>query len=200
MREIRHRAFGPDEIMEMTFGGQNSEGTEESRAARSFNDAETNPRRRWLGAFDKATDTLVGAAYWYFCDDPTVEHYPHGNAGWPPGTNVSLAEAHFGPMEKHRKEYMKGKSYAYMCLLVVDVTAQRRGVETKLLKYTLDEVDKLGWECWIEASSAGIGLYLKLGWEVVEWIKTDLKEYGGKSIAENACLVRPSKKVVESAV
>ena len=199
MREIRVRAYGSDEVMKLTFSGQNNEGTKESRAALSFNDAEANPRHKWLGAFDKETGTLVGVAHWYICDDPTIEHYPDGNIGWAPGTNVSLAEAHFSPMEKHRKEYMKGKKYAYMCSLIVDVTAQRRGVGTKLLKYTLDEIDNLGWECWIEASLAGIGLYLKLGWEVVEWIKTDLREWGGKSIVENACLVRPNIKAVKPA-
>lgn len=95
---------------------------------------------------------------------------------------------------------MLGKRYAYLCLLVVEPEWQRRGLGCLLLEHTLGEIDALGWEAWIEATPAGTGLYERLGWEVVDVVRTDLREWGGTGVEEDAEMIRLPRKVMDEVV
>jgi len=96
---------------------------------------------------------------------------------------------------------MAGKEYAYCITLVVDPEWQRRGIGERLLRGVLSIVDEKGWEAFIDASPAGLGLYKKLGWEEVGRKVVDLGAYGGEkgTLATNVSLVRKPKRAVEEA-
>lgn len=96
---------------------------------------------------------------------------------------------------------MAGKEYAYCNTLVVDPEWQRRGIGKRLLEDVLSIVDEKGWEAFIDASPAGLGLYKKLGWEEVGRNIADLGNYGGEKgrLDTTVSLVRKPKDVVKNA-
>lgn len=96
---------------------------------------------------------------------------------------------------------MAGKEYAYCITLVVDPEWQRRGIGKRLLEEVLSVVDEKGWEAFIDASPAGLGLYKKLGWEEVGSTVIDVGAYGGEKgkLVTNVSLVRKPKRTVEEA-
>jgi len=96
---------------------------------------------------------------------------------------------------------MAGRSYAYCITLVVDPEWQRRGVGKRLLEKVLSIVDENGWEAFVDASPAGLGLYKKLGWEEVGRSVVDLGDYGGEKgkMDTTVSLVRKPKGAVQEA-
>jgi GNAT superfamily N-acetyltransferase len=189
MAQISDQAFGPNELFKIAFGGVDHQ-TKEERGAKALEESKKHPEQRYFKAVDTKTGNMIGSARWYFASDPEAEHHPYG-PGFSPGTNIELAEKHFGECNRHRERRMKGKPHAVMCVLVVAPEAQRRGVGSKLLRHTLADIDELGWETWIDATPEGLELYKRFGWEVAEVVTTDLIPYGGTKSETTVCLIRP---------
>lgn len=184
-------AFGPGESLSLTFGGLKS--TPRERAIAELEQANKNPAFHYYSALDSATGEVIGFAKWYFVHDPHIQHWPVTNPDdLGPGLNRKLYDAYFGEMRRRREKIYRDKNedYVYMCVLVTDPAAQRRGVGKKLLQAGLKEVDKAGLECFINASPEGKGLYSKFGWEDVTHVTVDLKEYGGTTTSTIAGLIR----------
>ena len=97
---------------------------------------------------------------------------------------------------------MADKKYAYCITLVVDPEWQRRGIGKRLLEDALSIVDENGWEAFIDASPAGLGLYSKLGWEEVGRHVVDLGDYGGEKgkMETTVSLIRKPKSAVKEAM
>lgn len=71
--------------------------------------------------------------------------------------------------------------------------AQRRGVGSALLREGLREVDRRGWQAFIEASPAGVGLYRKFGWEEKLKMTVNFKDFGGDDVEYvSVGLIRPA--------
>ena len=66
-----------------------------------------------------------------------------------------------------------------------------------LIRPGLEAADKAGGKTYIEASPAGLGLYMKYGWEPVDELVIDMIPYGGEGIKCHKMLIRepdaPSK-------
>ena len=54
----------------------------------------------------------------------------------------------------------------------------------------LKEADEAGAQTYIEASPAGLPLYLKYGWKIVDEMVIDMRPYGGNGIEHNPFLMR----------
>ena len=84
-------------------------------------------------------------------------------------------------------------------ILAVSPTHQRLGLGSKLIRRGLEAADKDGAQTFIEASPAGLPLYLKHGWEPVDELVIDMRPHGGEGIEVNPSLMRepnaPSKLV-----
>lgn len=65
-----------------------------------------------------------------------------------------------------------------MSILVVDPSYQRQKIGHLLLAEGLKHVDEANGECHIVATNAGLGLYLKHGWEPVDQVDVDLEKGG----------------------
>jgi len=59
-----------------------------------------------------------------------------------------------------------------------------------LLRHVLDKADQEGRKTYIEATPSGHPVYRKLGFEDVDIIQVDLRNYGGDRIGTNVCMLR----------
>ena len=58
---------------------------------------------------------------------------------------------------------MDGKPYILLHALAVAPGLQGKGVGRRLLEWGLEIADRERWECWVDASREGVGLYRKVG-------------------------------------
>ena len=85
---------------------------------------------------------------------------------------------------------MDGKPYILLHVLAVAPGWQGKGVGRRLLEWGLEIADREGWECWVDASREGVGLYRKVGWREVGEVRVDLGEWGGEEgVVERAVLM-----------
>ena len=187
---VADRAFAPREIFALAFGPLDAFPPPE-RAKKELKTIEESPPSsfRHYQAVDPVTGAMLGIGKWYYVLDTSIEHHPFGR-GWSPGTNIELAEKHFGAGDRERLKVMGNKQHVYMATLTINPEAQRRGVGSKLLRQGLKEVDERGLEAWIESTPEGLGLYKRFGWEEVGSVTTDLRPYGGKDTETTYWLVR----------
>lgn len=75
-------------------------------------------------------------------------------------------------------------------LLCVTPTHQRQGLGGLLVSDGLAVADERNAQTYIEASTKGLGLYLKHGWEPIDEIVVDMGSYGGKGVEREKCLMR----------
>ena len=81
-----------------------------------------------------------------------------------------------------QKTWVAGKEYIHFNTLVVDPSAQGRGVGTALVRWVRDKADEEGIYCWLKSSQVAHDMYLKAGFKDVASLEVDLSEYapGGK--------------------
>jgi GNAT superfamily N-acetyltransferase len=76
--------------------------------------------------------------------------------------------------------------------LVTHPAHHRRGAGSLLLKWGVEEADKLGLIGYLEASEAGAPLYKKFGFEPIKTIIFDAKKYGGDQMGVHVVCLIPS--------
>ena len=86
----------------------------------------------------------------------------------PDGANVEACREMFGGLDAMQNKWVDGENMYLMGLLATDPQFQGKGCATMLLKYGLELADREGRKAYIEATSAGLPLYKKLGWVVVD--------------------------------
>ena len=81
-----------------------------------------------------------------------------------------------------QRDWMADRKYIHFNTLVVDPAAQGHGVGTALVRWVTDKADEQGIYCWLQASRAAHGIYLRAGYRDVHSFKLDLSEFapGGK--------------------
>ena len=63
-----------------------------------------------------------------------------------------------------------------------------------LIRKGLEDVDKDNAQTYIEASPAGLQLYLRHGWQEIDAIVIDMRKYGGRDVDTEKILMRPPQK------
>lgn len=77
--------------------------------------------------------------------------------------------------------------------LAVRLEYQRMGIGALLVAHGLELVDKHNVKTYVQASPAGLGLYLKYGWIEVEELIFDLSPYGGPTEVKTVLMTRGPK-------
>ena len=70
---------------------------------------------------------------------------------------------------------------------------QRRGAGTMLVQWGTRIADEAGLPCYLEASEAGYSLYRRHGFEDVEVLEWDAREWGAEGVCRYVCMVRAPK-------
>lgn len=188
---IRDAAYAQDALMELCFPNDSEIDTEDL-LQRNLARIGT-PRHLDTKAVD-SDGRMVGAALWYWAEDPNTETPEGPWGGWPAGANLACLNAAFGPLRLWRVQHFRERRqpHIYLAMIIVDPQHQRRGIGTALLRHGLAEADRRGYPAFLEASPAGVGLYSKLGWKAKLQTDVNLKDYGGAEdhIESNVAMVR----------
>ncbi|KAI9875480.1 MAG: hypothetical protein M1830_008422 [Pleopsidium flavum] len=197
LAEIESLAFDNSPLLTLILG-PNTQTTHSFRANQHFKSFTTNPSARYVKAVDTTTGAIVAWAKWLFFEDPDEPPQPEPQE-WADGANVDLCKLFSVSKRQKRETAMKGKPYFLMDILVTRPTYGGRGIGSELLRWGLKQADEKGFECWIDASAMGLGLYKKFGWVEVDRVEFGLEKYGGKEgeVDGVGCMIRQPVKKVE---
>ena len=90
-----------------------------------------------------------------------------------------------------------GPGRAVLNLLDTHPDHQRRGAGAMLVRWGTEMADAAGLPCYLEGSEPGYQLYRKNGFEDVENLDWDLREWGppgSQGVCRFVCMVRPAKE------
>ena len=150
---------------------------------------------------DDPNNKIVGVASWkFYLKDRTAaeldaEDKESDERGFPPDANVPLFEEFFANIAKYKREIVGGKAYILLNLLATLPDHHRRGVGAMHLKWGNEQANKLGLQCYLEASPMGRPLYERYGYEVVRDFPFDARAWGLGRDLPHVCMLRPASEM-----
>ncbi|KAK9441541.1 DUF1766-domain-containing protein [Metarhizium brunneum] len=178
--DIHYEAFADDALMKLMYGSHGDAASTVSDLREALED----PTARFTKAVDNETGDIVGWSWWNVYLDAET-HLEAAKATEEeqkeaPETAISpktFLQYHAAVNDKRRR-WITGKP-GILQAIAVRPKSQGRGVGTALVRAGLEEAKRNGVLAWLEASSAGHGLYEKCGFrDVGEAIESDLGAYG----------------------
>ncbi|KFY96612.1 hypothetical protein V500_02403 [Pseudogymnoascus sp. VKM F-4518 (FW-2643)] len=134
------------------------------------------PGERHFKVIETASGRMASFARWEFPHTPAAaeaseavdEGGSMGADSLPEGANVAACLEMFGGLDRMQKKWVEEENMYLMGLLATDPEFQGKGCGTMLLRHGLELADREGRRAYIEATPAGLPLYKKLGWVVVD--------------------------------
>ncbi|KAI9726130.1 MAG: hypothetical protein M1834_009406 [Cirrosporium novae-zelandiae] len=111
-------------------------------------------------------------------------------------SNPALFNHFIACLARMREPHVAGRLFFHVTVLGVHPNYQRLGIGKAMLEHILERADQKGTDCYIEASPEGLGLYRKMGWEVIGQVIIDLESWGGRKgvrITRTGMLRKPKK-------
>ncbi|KAI5296525.1 hypothetical protein KEM52_000933 [Ascosphaera acerosa] len=194
LHEVEVRAFGPQVAMRLT-----QQATPEWAEFRQkiFREALADARKRCFKACT-SDGTACGFAIWLFVPDPEAEAAdrkrkeeekerkkgtPDEEPAYPPGANPAAFEAFFMGIVHQQGQLAVGQKRAELRLLVVDPEYQGQGIGSTLVRHGAKIAESMGLPfVWLEATSEGHPVYLKLGFEDKDVRSFDWTPFGEECI------------------
>ncbi|KAI6280298.1 hypothetical protein MCOR27_004718 [Pyricularia oryzae] len=171
--QITSRAFGREHgYFEAVFPNHH---TPEGRrvGAERLGGALKRPEARLCKVTDTETGELLGFAKWDVYErqpaDVQAKDAPSGDY-WKDDKAKELSDYFWWEFTRRRWDAVRasGGDLVSLDIMVVDPAHHRRGVGSILMKYGVDEADRLGVEAVVEASRMGRYLYQNFGFEILE--------------------------------
>jgi len=113
--------------------------------------------------------------------------------GFAPNANVAFMEHFFGLLGESKKKILGGKPYIYLHILVTHPKHHRRGVGKMQLQWGIEQAEKLSLPVYLESSPMGRPLYERVGFETLDWLPFDAKQWGLDHDLPHALMLRPAK-------
>ena len=193
-------AFAGTSITELMWPNGKSAADIETLISTSRETLQNDPNTDFVKVTETETDTIIACAQWTRIPARTPEELakPYKMPSWSPGANASVKEFFFAKFFRARDEVMGGKPFWLLSIMATRPEYQGRGAGSMLMKSFLEKVDEDGWECYVEASPRGRGLYEKFGFRVVRALDIELSPWGKQGEwRNNVAMVREAKGKLE---
>ncbi|KAI7365150.1 hypothetical protein KC354_g5109 [Hortaea werneckii] len=140
----------------------------------------------WLKVIDTELGELVAAALWRF----ELADERAGAAGSVSARDAAVelpGQTHPVPdviatmgkiWEAFKSEFIGGQAFANLSILVTHPHHQRRGAASMLVRWGCEKADERGMVAALMATEAGVGVYLKHDFHVLNETVLDLRPYG----------------------
>ena len=120
---------------------------------------------------------MIAIYKWGFPHPPSSSDHeispPMDDSSFIPGENKEVGDIWFAGLTSNRSKFLKPQSMYYINTLAVLPEYQRIGLGMALMKGVLEVADQEGMGAYVEASSKGLGLYRKFGFEEVGRLEVD---------------------------
>jgi GNAT superfamily N-acetyltransferase len=110
--------------------------------------------------------------------------------GRPPNMNPEGIEAFGKIYAEYRKKHLGNRPYVLLHVLATRPEFVRQGVGKKALEWGIAKSEEMGVPMWLEGSPQGVGLYKKVGFEVVDTLPWDARDYGYHEALTHLCMLR----------
>ncbi|KAI6902905.1 hypothetical protein D0869_04163 [Hortaea werneckii] len=140
----------------------------------------------WLKVIDTELRELVAAALWRFeladerADD--ASSVPARDAAVEPQRQTHPVPDVIATMgkiwEAFKSEFIGGQAFANLSILVTHPHHQRRGAASMLVRWGCEKADERGMVAALMATEAGVGVYLRHDFHVLNETGLDLRPYG----------------------
>ncbi|KAK9386669.1 hypothetical protein V1515DRAFT_645294 [Lipomyces mesembrius] len=94
-----------------------------------------------------------------------------------------------------KRRLMKPKEYIVLDYLAVSPDQRYQGIATMLVQSGIAVAERLGMDVFVHGMQAGLGVYTRLGFELIEQIILNDSNYGGKGEYASYFLVKKCKPV-----
>ncbi|KAF2759344.1 acyl-CoA N-acyltransferase [Pseudovirgaria hyperparasitica] len=201
--DIQHAAFADGEVgLLLNSRGPLTEARRKMYHERSLNDMK-NPTYHYIKCVDTDLNKTIGFGKWRIHPNGRTQQEVDDSWYTPtpqPESNVKAEHDFFMYLNESRRDYMGTKPVVFLHVMVTLPEHQGRGAGRMMMKWGVDEADRLGLDAYVESSEAGRRLYESFGFKMLKERIWKLADYGipGDLTATNAILWRdaPSKKVV----
>ncbi|KAI7162844.1 hypothetical protein KC349_g1792 [Hortaea werneckii] len=165
-------------------GGEPRQAMVERWAREGF---QNDSQQVWLKATDTELGELVAVALWRF----ELADEKAGVAGSVPAKRDAAVEpqgqthpvpdvmAAMGKIwEAFKSEFVGGQAFANLSILVTHPHHQRRGAASMLVRWGCEKADERDMVAALMATKAGVGVYLRHNFQVLNETVLDLRPYG----------------------
>ncbi|KAH8675775.1 putative GNAT family acetyltransferase [Xylariales sp. PMI_506] len=199
--EIEALSYAPNSFTTLLFPGPMPENAREMRAQGFIKEIEEATTLRCLKVVDTdladGPEQMVAFARWHIYLEPQTPSPPSATTSRAarPGCNDEACDMLFGGIELRKQEIMGGKPYVYLQTLYTDPKHQRRGAASMLIKWGLEEAQKLGLPAFLDASEEGHSVYTKMGFKDIDLQELDFSKWGAKQTHKNWAMIwEPAKQ------
>jgi GNAT superfamily N-acetyltransferase len=110
------------------------------------------------------------------------------------GTMADFMHEFHRQMDEGRRKHLGNRPYLLLHVLCTRPEHERRGVGSVALAWGAAKADELGLPAYLEGSPKGIPLYKKWGFEIVETMPLDARDYGYHEPLTHMCMLRQPKR------
>jgi len=133
----------------------------------------SDPSSHWIYVTDETRQILSGAHWNFHAVSPYYENFPAIQATWhPEGEGREFASHVINQVYGLRGKRLL-RPHAELDMIFTDPKHRNKGYATMLMKWGMDEAEKMEVEIMVEATAIGLPLYKKFGFRVVEKIAVD---------------------------
>ncbi|KAK5701466.1 hypothetical protein LTR97_004280 [Elasticomyces elasticus] len=152
---------------------------------------------------DDPLKKIVGYSDWYFYPKQRTEEElkeKEGDGGdddLPPDCDKEMLREFGGQLDAAKREYIGGRPYIELHILVTHPKHHRRGVGAMQLRWGFEQAEKLGLPVYLESSPIGKPLYAREGFEALGVLPFDARKFGFEKELQHTLMLRPVKGKVD---
>ncbi|KAL6713246.1 hypothetical protein ACLMJK_009367 [Lecanora helva] len=203
LMEVQFAAMAQEPYHHVLFPGPNTSLARAQAGARTLADWKNDPSEKVLKVIDTETSEIVSFGKWnvYTHERPRSEWDQHMDVNWTDDPVLkSGAETYLEKIHGMRHKYASGQPHLLLNIMITDPPHQRRGAASMIVKWGCEKADELGLPAYLEATAAGLPIYLKEGFEKLDEVIIDCDAWpgglgpGGTGKHRYAMLYRPARR------